>query len=193
MLPAGVLKVEGVFASLQAVRVVARIRKGDSDGRRRSCTQLLDGQRSATSEVATTPSIHTEPVSPSTTPTTPNIYPAASLSSSIISLDPPLSQSSSTSPSRLSEAMLTSSLAGVDLASRPKLESRETGRSIETITPNDSQTDDNEWEYVEIGKGQAHYNSSEIDRVKGLKTCVLPLSLFFHTCPFALDPDTVEN
>lgn len=186
MLPAGVLKVEGVFASLQAVRVVARLRKGDSDGRRRSCTQLLDGQRSATSEVATTPSIHTEPVSPSTTPTTPNIYPAASLSSSIISLDPPLSQPSSTSPSRLSEAMLTSSLAAVDLASIPKLESRETGRSIETITPNDSQTDEDDWEYVEIGKGQAHYNSSEIDRVKGLKTCVSYLSLFFHTCPSAL-------
>jgi len=29
--------------------------------------------------------------------------------------------------------------------------------------------EDDEWEEVEVGKGLAHYNSVEIDRIKGLK------------------------
>jgi glutamate 5-kinase len=213
LLPAGILKVEGSFASLQAVRVIVRLRKdrsrevrsGPSDERRRS--SAFDaavsavpegGTKSGETTIATTPSIQTQPTSPRllTAPGTPKLNAAASLSSSIVSLDPPLSQPTSAASGSTSSASLASSAAhslsaalsaGVEAlhvatssqgeAERPPLES---SGSRETIKPVPSSADSasisadagDEWEYIEVGKGQVHYNSSEIDRVKGLKTCV---------------------
>lgn len=214
LLPAGVLKVEGSFASLQAVRIIVRLRKDRSrepraggntsgDERRRSSAfedapssgAEEDGTASGQTTIATTPSIQTQPTSPRqlTAPGTPRLGAAASLSSSVVSLDPPLSQSiepaSSTQSSLSPEASVASSAAaslsaalsaGVEAlhvatssqseAERPKLESTGSRETIKPMSPKPTVSEE-DWDYVEVGKGQVHYNSSEIDRVKGLKTC----------------------
>jgi glutamate 5-kinase len=85
LLPAGVVRIEGIFASHQAVRLVVRrrIKFQDND------TDHTDVSRPTTPNSSRQKRFegdHTGPI-------TPNILPAMSMSSSIISLDP-LSRSS---------------------------------------------------------------------------------------------------
>lgn len=97
-------------------------------------------------------------------PGTPTIQPALSLSSSIASLDP-LSRSVPPSPAitalteRLSAGHMESGQPGVKIVHELAVARGERAAGPE----------DDEWEEVEVGKGLAHYNSVEIDRIKGLK------------------------
>ena len=90
-----------------------------------------------------------------------------SLSSSIASLDP-LSKSVPASPAihalteRLSSSTMESGQQGVKVVHELAM-----ARGDKVFG-----SDDGEWEEIEIGKGLAHYNSSEIDRIKGLKRLV---------------------
>lgn len=198
LLPAGVIKVEGSFASLQAVRVIVRLPKDRSgerqqppanERRRSSAFAQGEGSPSSGTTVPTTPSIQTQPTSPhlQTAPGTPTIVPAASLSSSVVSLDPPLSQPVPSAAASLSAALS----AGVEALrvtgrsgdERPKLESLESRETIKPAGAAAVEEGGDAWEYVEVGKGQVHYNSSEIDRVKGLKACVLDVFPPLRLCP----------
>jgi glutamate 5-kinase len=184
-LPAGVIRVEGVFASHQGVRLVVR-RKRTADKHQKSPTvhpittidehlpnsdgpsslaspslKHLLGSNTSTSSTPISPEIHPEP-------STPHIHPAASMSSSVASLEP-LSRSVPPSPAvkaiseRLSATTLNSSL----------------GQELKIVQEIQTMADDqekqrlldigDEWEEVEIGKGLSHYNSVEIDRIKGMK------------------------
>lgn len=84
-----------------------------------------------------------------TAPATPNILPALSLSSSIASLDP-LERSTPVSPAL---APIPEQVGGGG-----------GGVGGEALRE--------EWEEVEVGKGQANFNSSEMERVKGMKRSV---------------------
>lgn len=185
LLPAGVLRVDGLFASHQAVRLVVR-RKRKRPLRSQSTIPEPRASYNADSPIPFTLShsrdylVRTNSQSPpaqllSTTasnsasdtaslPDTPDLRPVMSLSSSIASLDP-LSRSIPPSPAlpaiaeRLSATSLYASPLGQELRTSPEAQS---GRGIEEF-------DDTLWEEEEIGKGLAQYNSVEIDRVKGVK------------------------
>lgn len=87
-----------------------------------------------------------------------------SLSSSIASLDP-LSRSVPPSPAihALTERLSATIVAASPLAQEWRALSHQ-GKADGT---DDSDVD--EWEELEIGKGLAQYNSVEIDRIKGMK------------------------
>lgn len=132
----------GTFASHQAVKLVVR---------RRRKPQSPDGANLAMSDIDETPA-HSVPPSPRAVspmaypqPNTPSIMPALSLSSSIASLDP---LSRSVPPSPMFHASGVGALSGLSKVSIK---------------------DEDEWEEIEVGKGLAQYNSSEIERVKGMK------------------------
>ncbi|KAK4686741.1 glutamate 5-kinase, partial [Tremellales sp. Uapishka_1] len=142
LLPAGVVRIEGAFASHQAVRLVVRRRMNLSQ----SHDETSPHQTPSTS-MAPTPSRRFRDLpssEDSSQPSTPNILPTASLSSSIASLDP-LSRSIPPSPAILPSKAGPSAL------------------SHEVILEED-------WEEVEVGKGLAQYNSVEMDRIKGMKS-----------------------
>lgn len=166
LLPAGVVRVEGPFASHQAVKLVVR--------RRRRPTLPASIQLTASSETSSTspppsPRLadHSENVSPlpAPQPGTPNIQPALSLSSSIASLDP-LSRSVPPSPAMtaLSERLAKTTMEGGQ-GSVKVVHELAVARGERTLTA----ADEGDWEEVEVGKGLALYNSSEIDRIKGMK------------------------
>jgi glutamate 5-kinase len=111
----------------------------------------------------------------STEPDTPTLQPAMSLSSSIASLDPLSSRFSvPNSPQPAGHAALAmreigASLGGVaDKLGLTSLTSQVLGDRTEGASAD-------EWEEVEIGKGLALYNSTEMDRLKGQKRSVLCL------------------
>ena len=184
LLPAGVIRVEGVFASHQGVRLVVKRRRKDPKHQKsltdHSTTTIdeqttvegpsslaspslkhLQGSVIGSSSILISPELQPEP-------STPQIHPAASMSSSVASLEP-LSRSVPPSPAvkaiteRLSATTMNSSL----------------GQELKFIQENQTMADDkekqrlldigDEWEEVEIGKGLSHYNSVEIDRIKGMK------------------------
>lgn len=91
--------------------------------------------------------------------------PAASMSSSIASLDP-LNRGGSVSPGGplIAGVGMTTLVEGVG-AIRVVEEVRE--------MPNGNGGDE-EWEEVDVGKGLALYNSMEMDRIKGVKRQVMP-------------------
>lgn len=169
MLPAGVVRVEGPFASHQAVKLVVRRRKRVPVLKTAASRESLDA-----SDTSLPPSPRTsisQDVSPpmGPQPSTPTIHPAMSLSSSIASLDP-LSRSVPPSPAitalaeKLSTTSIDSSQAGVKLVHELAVARGE--KSERTSVEVD------EWEEEEVGKGLAHYNSVEIDRIKGMKRLV---------------------
>lgn len=175
LLPAGVVRVEGPFASHQAVKLVVRRRKrvplpnalpsatSDSFGYDSSIPSSPNRLHESIGETST--SSDTSP-SLGPQPSTPTIHPAMSLSSSIASLDP-LSRSVPPSPAiaaiseKLSATTIDSGQAGVKLVHELAVARGE--RSERTSVEIE------EWEEVEVGKGLAHYNSVEIDRIKGMK------------------------
>jgi glutamate 5-kinase len=133
LLPAGVLEVVGAFASGQAVRIAIR--------------RPTDGDHSEDPEAARTSYLSGMATTRAGTPT---LLAAASMTSSISSLDP-----------------LSNSMASTRL-------------SYTTQTPEDDhvlvdKTDANgAWEEVEVGRGLANYNSAQIAKLKGLNRCVEP-------------------
>jgi glutamate 5-kinase len=139
LLPAGVLEVIGAFASGQAVRIVIH---------RRTDGKLSEDPESARisylSGMATTRA------------GTPTLLAAASMSSSISSLD---SLSRSGSSTELSE--------NTQVTSRMLPE-------IDKVSAGDSGVDDSDttWEEVEVGRGLANYNSAQISKLKGLNRYV---------------------
>jgi glutamate 5-kinase len=92
LLPAGVVRIEGLFASHQAVRLFVRRRKRP----RPNSIDLTDSSRPST------PPDYRKSNLDTSNPITPLIQPIMSLSSSIASLDP-LSRSSPVVPAQLSE------------------------------------------------------------------------------------------
>lgn len=173
LLPAGVVRVEGPFASHQAVSLVVRRRRRPNIPHISDLSESIDASESSAPPSPAQPnaplSVVSEETSPASAPQpgTPTIQPALSLSSSIASLDP-LSRSVPPSPAihaiteRLSASTMESGQQGVKLVHEMAMARGDKAPSM----------DDGDWEEVEIGKGLAHYNSSEIDRIKGLKRLV---------------------
>lgn len=170
LLPAGVVRVEGPFASHQAVRIVVRrkrrfppaplitepVSEAPTPARINIPNQPIDVDRLASPAKGKHPLAQTRVVvsiesSPDTAPEpgTPLIQPALSLSSSVASLDP-LSRTVPNSPAMRA------------VAEQPTMSSITAELSSATM-------EDDEWEEIEVGKGLAQYNSVEIDRIKGMK------------------------
>jgi len=181
LLPAGVTRVEGVFASHQGVRIVVRRRRKSTKHQKTPTDASImsaDEQNASPTEGPSSlvspalkhlqPPTSTTAISPIASPethpqpNTPHINPAASMSSSVASLEP-LSPAVKAISERLSATTMNSSL-GQELKvvqeNQILADDRERQRLLDT---------DNEWEEVEIGKGLSHYNSVEIDRIKGMK------------------------
>ncbi|KAK8861732.1 glutamate 5-kinase [Kwoniella newhampshirensis] len=197
LLPAGVVRVEGPFASHQGVRIVVRRKvrhNSDTGGKAGPSRRSIDDSIPS----SPTPSTNTTNDNPSqlqhphpTTlaspalrylntaqPDTPLIQPALSLSSSIASLDP-LSRSVPASPAihALTEKLGTA-------ASLTQSQSHSVGDNAGGST-----TD--EWEEVEVGKGLAQYNSVEIDRIKGLKSAHIEKVLGYSESEHVVDSITI--
>jgi glutamate 5-kinase len=171
LLPAGVVRVDGPFASHQAVSLVVRRRKQPHIPHTADLADSIDA-----SEPSAPSSPHranarvsgvSEEVSPLSgpQPATPTIQPALSLSSSIASLDP-LSRSVPPSPAihALTERLAASTME-LGQQSVRVIHELAMARGDKVLSADVGE----DWEEVEIGKGLAHYNSSEIDRIKGLK------------------------
>lgn len=168
LLPAGVVRIEGPFASHQAVKLFVRRKKRNSasdDTNPGGSIAMVDLSVPPSPIKSHKPLIQTaessQEVSPNTAPEpgTPSIQPALSLSSSIASLDP-LSRSVPPSPAihALTERMGSTNIdGGVKVVHEPAR-----GEKLPLI-------EEDQWEEIEVGKGLALYNSSEIDRIKGVK------------------------
>ncbi|KAL0242101.1 glutamate 5-kinase [Cryptococcus tetragattii IND107] len=168
LLPAGVVRVVGPFASHQAVRLIVRRRRHDDVAALDSVDESTPGSPTPDlsqipqSVTLASPALRhltigtTNPITilsdtNNTEPDTPQLQPSMSLSSSIASLDP-LSRSVPPSPAitALAERLGTASLTSI-------------GRGM-------AEGECDEWEEVEVAKGLARYNSVEIDRIKGRKS-----------------------
>ncbi|KAL1411892.1 Glutamate 5-kinase [Vanrija albida] len=199
LLPAGVVRVEGPFASHQAVRIVVRRRKRfppaplltnpiseaptparlDDSAPTSADPELLSpipgALRKAHPLAASTSAVNRSPESTASQPDTPNIQPALSLSSSVASLDP-LSRTGPSSPAMkaISERLATVSFATIGATASDD--------SAQTPAPLAD-----EWEEIEVGKGLAQYNSVEIDRIKGMKSSHIEQVLGYSESEHAVD------
>ncbi|WWC66629.1 glutamate 5-kinase [Kwoniella pini CBS 10737] len=200
LLPAGVVRVEGPFASHQAVRLIVKRKKRDKDVISRSHNQQdnentggdisrnsIDesipsspnrGSRLSIDDTINKPSSLISPAIKhliAGEPSTPQIQPILSLSSSIASLDP-LSKSIPSSPS---PATFDSSInERLDKISISKEEEKE------------EEKDEEGWEEIEVGKGLAQYNSVEIDRIKGMKSAYIENILGYSESEHVVDSIT---
>ena len=143
LLPAGVLGVKGTFASGQAVRI--SIRK-----RRPGAPQVYEPDVTTALAKATLAS-YADGSPLITQPGTPNLLPAASATSSIISLDD-LARANSTDSTNSDATVQANTHSPQDEEHHEKEE----------------ETDDG-WDLIEVGRGLANYNSAQINRVKGMK------------------------
>ena len=193
LLPAGVLRIEGLFASHQAVKLVVRRRRRagipstlvESPSVDQFDPSLPSSPTTASTFITTTnepttcrpiPHLTTtgstsDPSSPdlTTEPVTPTIQPALSLSSSIASLDP-LSKTVPASPAiqAISERLTATNIDGQGQGVRVVHElAIARGEKVGLMMG-----EEGDWEEIEVGKGLAQYNSVEIDRIKGLKRWV---------------------
>ncbi|TYJ53295.1 glutamate 5-kinase [Cryptococcus floricola] len=191
LLPAGVVRVDGVFAGHQAVRLIVRRRKGEDDGKgegvgRQDASVSLDMSTPASPSSSSTPlsatavspalrHLNIQPISISSTdqPDTPHIEPSLSLSSSIASLDP---LSRSVPPSPAIKPFGTTGLTAINGGSKNGAE----GGDVDVA----------EWEEVVVGKGLAQYNSVEIDRIKGKKSAHIEQILGYNDCEHVVDSIT---
>jgi glutamate 5-kinase len=101
-----------------------------------------------------------------------------SLSSSIASLDP-LSRSNPDSPALMAtHAQAMRRIDGWDLNAAASAGGGGGEGSVNGDGDTTARSDkDDEWELLEVGKGQANYNWSEMDRIKGCKRYALLLLL----------------
>lgn len=176
LLPAGVVRVEGPFASHQGVRIVVRRRKRFPPANllptpiseavtpaRMSPEHGHDPEYLATLSPVTRArvlaNVHSTTSSPDTNPLpgTPQIQPTLSLSSSVVSLDP-LSRTGPSSPAMRAVAdRLVTTTISASLSDGEGTFSAPAGGQSE------------EWEEIEVGKGLTQYNSVEMNRIKGMK------------------------
>lgn len=145
LLAAGVLGVKGTFASGQAVRIVVRKRRAEASPIEEPDVTTAMANATLASYAQGSPFV--------TQPSTPTLLPAASMTSSIMSLE-----------------------------QFPRSVSTDSSSSVETAHPNawedehhdkEDQDLDDGWDLVEVGRGLANYNSAQIKRVKGMKRSVL--------------------
>ena len=142
LLPAGVVDVIGAFASGQAVRIVIRRR--------------TDGTPSEEDPEAARVSYLNGMAS--TRAGTPTLQAAASVTSSVVSLDlpsKPISMASPNTPLKEQETL--------------KISAEDEHVLVDGMSPESSEKN---WEEVEVGRGLANYNSAQIDKLKGLNRCV---------------------
>lgn len=181
------MRVEGPFASHQAVRIVVRRRKRfppaplltnpvsesvtparmspDAGPSSIDYDHLHSPLSKRTVIMAAAASVTSAASSPDTAPQpgTPLIQPALSLSSSVASLDP-LSRTTPASPAiRAVQDRLTVTSITNELTEANHVDVVATSTTVQSSV-------DDEWEEVEVGKGLAQYNSVEIDRIKGMKS-----------------------
>ncbi|WVQ78642.1 glutamate 5-kinase [Cryptococcus sp. DSM 104549] len=200
LLPAGVVRVDGPFASHQAVRLMVRRRRGNHSPPPSTSATLPHSRGSIDESIPSSPTPDSipQPTTPTTLaapalrhlattsgsgpisissnqdgnqPDTPQLHPIMSLSSSIASLDP-LSKSVPPSPAihALAEKLSAAGLSG----------------GVGTAAPGEKF----EWEEVEIGKGLAQYNSVEIDRIKGMKSAHIEQVLGYSESEHVVDSIT---
>jgi len=142
LLAAGVLAVQGSFASGQAVRIL--VRKHPVGFQNLDIAASLLDSRSPL-------------VSPSTTrPSTPKLLPETP-SSSISSIDQLSREASIVSITERSQRVVLP----------PTVQELE-----ESSPSNDTDATDSDWEHTEVGRGLANYNSVEIRKVRGCKRSV---------------------
>lgn len=158
LLPAGVRAVRGTFAGGQAVRIMIRRRK---EGAPPLPAELEDVTSAiARANLIAAADLQDSPIG--TVPGTPTLLPAASMTSSINSLELPQRRSS-----------LFDSVTAATVSST---QAQSTLWEDENSSPLERDKDDEEvddgWELIEVGRGLANYNSAQIRRVKGLKRYV---------------------
>ncbi|KAF9464551.1 glutamate 5-kinase [Collybia nuda] len=160
LLAAGVLGVIGAFASGQAVRIVIQRKPDgstspqDADGTEHTAPRL--------DELATT------------RPTTPTLFAASSLSSSVTSLEP-----------------LTRSGSSTDLAENMTA-LKPLGHATEDDVVLVEKTEVDESDLVEVGRGLANYNSAQITRVKGLNSTYLSQVLGYADSEYVVENITIR-
>ena len=152
LLAAGVLGVRGSFASGQAVRILVRKRKPEAPPVEEQDVTSAMAKATLASYAQGSPLI--------TEPSTPVLQPAASMSSSITSLDQFSRSASMTVDS--SSSTLTATPHAIDDEHHEHHEK-------------DEEDADDGWDVTEVGRGLANYNSAQIRRVKGMKRLVYVL------------------
>ncbi|KAH8114213.1 glutamate 5-kinase [Phellopilus nigrolimitatus] len=162
LLPAGVLDVKGTFASGQGVRIVVR--------RRREGAPPVEETDVTTALARATLAAYARGSPIETQPSTPTLLPAASMSSSIMSLE------------QFSRSELPDSTQAVSTQTQSS-----TVWEDEHHDKEEEDVDDG-WELFEVGRGLANYNSAQIKRVKGMKSSNIP-----HVLGYADSEYVVEN
>ncbi|KAI0781493.1 glutamate 5-kinase [Trametes elegans] len=165
LLAAGVLGVRGAFASGQAVRIAIRKRRPEDATEARAGSDNAESgspgdARTSYADGATT-----------TTPNTPEINPAASLSSSISTLD---------------------QLSAGDEDMTPSTTLKTLPEEDTVLIERSAGDDAAEWELEEVGRGLANYNSAQIERVKGLRSSYIPQLLGYADSEYVVENITIR-
>ncbi|WVN87136.1 glutamate 5-kinase [Cryptococcus depauperatus CBS 7841] len=208
LLPAGVLKVVGPFASHQAVKLIVRRRKGGIAGELRDS---IDGSLTGSptpdaASVLTSPTLRSSrstatgpdtnplpitlsPQSAVVEPDTPSLQPIRSLTSSVQSLDP-LSWSVPSSPTitALAEKLANNTNGALGAAALAGFTAG--SMSGDSLGAGNGGDDYEEWEEAEFGKGLTQYNSVEIDRIKGHNSSHIEQILGYNDCEHVVDSIT---
>ncbi|KAF8321782.1 glutamate 5-kinase [Clavulina sp. PMI_390] len=174
LLAAGVLAVQGSFASGQAVRILVRQHPAGTTGSFQSmdsAATILDSlplQPNSSLPVDTSPTV--------SRPITPMIIPE-SMSSSISSIDNISRQAS----------LISISEAAHRVTIPPTVAELEEGSSH-----HDPEGTDAEWEHIEVGRGLANYNSVEIRKVRGAKSSQLATLLGYADSEYVVENITIR-
>ncbi|KAA1477723.1 glutamate 5-kinase [Dentipellis sp. KUC8613] len=148
LLAAGVLGVQGQFASGQAVRIlVRRLPEGSAEEAAKELAHYASGMAA-------------------TQPSTPNLMPIASMSSSISSL-----------------GSLSRTDSGANLADMGTLQPLPEDDTVVL------QMDDEigKWDLEEVGRGLANYNWAQIEKVKGLNSSYIPQLLGYADSEYVVE------
>ncbi|KAI0737964.1 glutamate 5-kinase [Daedaleopsis nitida] len=166
LLAAGVIGVRGAFASGQAVRIVIRKdRPVDSDEEKPEAASDLENPVSAGTRTSYPDG------SLATEPNTPEINPAASLSSSISSI---------------------ATMEPLDEEMTPSLSLKTLPDEDVVVIERENGSDVADWELEEVGRGLANYNSAQIDRVKGLRSSYIPQLLGYADSEYVVENITIR-
>ncbi|KAI0823911.1 glutamate 5-kinase [Trametes gibbosa] len=164
LLAAGVLGVRGAFASGQAVRILIQKHISGEGTETAAGSDKTEGGsptsvRSSYADGATT-----------TEPNTPEINPAASLSSSISTIDQLSTMEEEMTPSTTLKPLPEDDTVVIEAA-----EDSAAG-----------------WELEEVGRGLANYNSAQIERVKGLRSSYIPQLLGYADSEYVVENITIR-
>ncbi|WRT63919.1 glutamate 5-kinase [Kwoniella shivajii] len=213
LLPAGVIKVQGPFASHQAVKLIVRKRRRSIHNNHNNMDKPEQQPNSTISRNSIDESIPSSP-----TPASASASTSRSTSTSNQMISPIIKQLSSGSGLSNSTSIagigigpqpdtpqlqpilsLSSSVASLDPLSKsippsPAIRGiNEHSQLNTTSTLNNNKEDDkvdSDWEEIEIGKGLAQYNSVEIDRIKGMKSSNIETILGYSESEHVVDSIT---